>query len=168
MKKTLVYGLAALTVAAGVGFGGFSIYKANAQENAKESTSASAEQSSESQDIEFQLTDEEYEKIENGEEITLNGMAITGLAEGAEGIEYGNGAALDEEVELDSSIIDESSEETNEESIEVQLDDEQYAKIKNGEEITLNGMTITGLSKDAANFAGEDMVLGDMDSVSEQ
>ena len=97
MKKSLVFGLAALTVAAGVGFGGFSAYKANAQENIKGNTSS--EQSAEINDV------------------------------------------------------------------EVQLNDEQYAKVKNGEEITLNGMTITGLSKDAANFADEDVLLGDMDSI---
>lgn len=157
MKKSLVFGLAALTVAAGVGFGGFSAYKANAQENIKGNTSS--EQSTEIKDVEAQLNDEQYAKVKNGEEITLNGMTITGLAKDAEGIEYGDNVALDQDLELNNSNI------ANEESVEVQLDDDQYEKIKNGEEVTLNGMTITGLSKDAANFADEDVLLGDMDSI---
>lgn len=157
MKKSLVFGLAALTVAAGVGFGGFSAYKANAQENIKGNTSS--EQSTEIKDVEAQLNDEQYAKVKNGEEITLNGMTITGLAKDAEGIEYGDNVALDQDLELNNSNI------VNEESVEVQLDDDQYEKIKNGEEVTLNGMTITGLSKDAANFADEDVLLGDMDSI---
>lgn len=161
MKKSLVFGLAALTVAAGVGFGGFSGYKANAQENIKGNTSS--EQSAEINDVEVQLNDEQYAKVKNGEEITLNGMTITGLAKDAEGIEYGDNVALDQDLELNNSNI--ADEYSNEESVEVQLDDDQYEKIKNGEEVTLNGMTITGLSKDAANFADEDVLLGDMDSI---
>ena len=82
MKRRLLLGMTALTLTALVGFAGFTSYRANAQELNNYS----------GEDVAVDLTNDQFAKIENGEEVTVDGIVISGLSE-----EYKEVALTDEQ-----------------------------------------------------------------------
>ena len=134
MKRRLLLGMTALTLTALVGFAGFTSHRANAHEL----NSYSGE------DVAVDLTNDQFAKIENGEEVTVDGVVISGSSDEDVAVDLTNDqfAKIEngEEVTVDGIVISGLSEEYK----EVALTDEQFAKIENGEEITTDGIVIKG------------------------